>query len=479
MAGGDQKIQPTGTNLSSDVDALTKLIGLFTGQKSDVITSGGTQTQQTMLSQEALNSLMRQVMESNQGLASVSSGQKAPGLYNSSTRQLLVNDLMARTSGEVAARGAPTVTTTTPKTVSTRTPSPLGSAGGLLAGAGLLLSSPSARAMGKKGLAKLLGGDGTVGDSVTPQSLAALMTSGDQVSYDPTSIGGASPFNQMLSQAMATNYSGAGLSSLGDFSSPLAGIDWTRSSESIYDTLAGLEFGPPMDLMGGVDFVGPPSDLSSAYNFFSGETMGPPADLALSGGEFGMPGFGQIMRAASGDVKGAAGSYMVSQIPVVGPYIAAIDSLTGSNLGNFVVEAPAEIVQAGGDFLSDAGDAAKGVWESVTGGCFITTATCHNRNLPDDCFELTELRRLRDEFGIRNYPAQVKEYYVIAPKIVAAINARDDASEMWDELYNTYIVPCAILAAQRRYESAHAVYVRMVGIAKAIAGINPEGSSNE
>lgn len=465
MVAPNEKVTPTGTNLGSDVDALTKLIGLFTGQKSDVTASGGTQTQQTMLSQEALNTLMRQAMESTQGLAAVSSGQKAPGLYNSTTRQLLTNDLMARTAGEVATKGAPTVTTTTPKTQSTRVPSPLGSAGGLLAGAGLLLSSPSAKAMGKKALAKLLGGDGDVPSSITQGDISAILSRGDSgiSSMQEGLLSDMGASNEALLSAAGYGSAGAGaatgLSSLGDFSSPLAGIDWTQGTQSIYDSLAQMDWGTEA-----AQYLGA-TDGFSAYDSataFSGATDAAGAAI---------PGVGQIMRAASGDVEGAAGSYTVSQIPVVGPYIAAIDAITGAGVGNFVGEAPSEIIQAGGDFLSDVGN--------IFSDCFLTTATCRNRNLPDDCFELTALRQFRDEFVAVNHPEQVTAYYALAPKIVAGIDSREDASALWDEIYTTYIVPCAQLAAVRRYETAHSIYTRMIGVVAALAGIAPEGSSNE
>jgi hypothetical protein len=51
------------------------------------------------------------MLSSNQGLAAVSSGQKAAGGYNSTATSLLTNDLLANVAGEVAVRGAKTVNT--------------------------------------------------------------------------------------------------------------------------------------------------------------------------------------------------------------------------------------------------------------------------------------------------------------------------------------------------------------------------------
>lgn len=48
---------------------------------------------------------------------------------------------------------------------------------------------------------------------------------------------------------------------------------------------------------------------------------------------------------------------------------------------------------------SDAGKSRSSKSSSGSGkkGCFITTAACELRGLPDDCRELTTLRRFRDE----------------------------------------------------------------------------------
>lgn len=455
MAGGNQKIEKTGNKLGGDVDAITKLLGLFTGQEENTTVSGGTKTQQTMLSQEALNTLMKQVMEGNSGLAAVASSQKAPGLYNSTTRQLLTNDLLARAAGEVAVKGAPTVTSATPQVTNRVIPAAVNPKTALLGTAGLLLASP-AKAAAKKGLQKLLGGTGTeVPSAISSGDISAILSRGNS--------GIASLGNSAMADISSGNEA---LLSAAGYGSSLGGTvaDMFSSGGSIYDTMAQLDWGTEA-----AQFLG----ATEGFQAFDAAT-------AFSGADFAVPGVGQILQAASGDYEGAAGSFALSQIPGVGPFVAAADKLLlDGELSQTIGEAPAEIVQAGGDFLKDAGDAVSGIVDSIFGGCFITTATCKNRNLPDNCFELTELRRLRDEYVQPNYPEQVEDYYATAPAIVAAIEAREDAAALWDELYLKYIVPCAQLAEQRRYETAHAVYVRMVGVAKALAGINPEGTSDE
>lgn len=99
------------------IKALTELPSMVSGKSAKTVTSGGTQTTQTQMSPEAMQTLMRHAMESSSGLAAIAGGQKVPGLYNSTTRQLLVNDLLTRSAGEIAKASAPTVTTQSPRTV--------------------------------------------------------------------------------------------------------------------------------------------------------------------------------------------------------------------------------------------------------------------------------------------------------------------------------------------------------------------------
>lgn len=109
------KVQAPESPLASILSAVPNLANLFLDKNTNTTTTGNvggsTQSQQTILSPEAINALVKSIMEGSSGLASVASGQKGAGLYNSSTNQLLTNDLISRTSGEVAARSAPTVTT--------------------------------------------------------------------------------------------------------------------------------------------------------------------------------------------------------------------------------------------------------------------------------------------------------------------------------------------------------------------------------
>jgi len=76
-----------------------------------VAPSRNVETTSNNITPEGINYLIQQILESNNGLASVSSGQNVAGSYNSSTQSLMVNDLLARAAGEAATRGATTTRT--------------------------------------------------------------------------------------------------------------------------------------------------------------------------------------------------------------------------------------------------------------------------------------------------------------------------------------------------------------------------------
>lgn len=80
--------------------------------------------------------------------------------------------------------------------------------------------------------------------------------------------------------------------------------------------------------------------------------------------------------------------------------------------------------------------------------CFFTTATVGTLGLSDDCWELRSLRAFRDgplakTAGGRALAAR---YYAEAPRLVAGVNRRSDAAQVWLMAYWTHILPCAVMA---------------------------------
>lgn len=65
-------------------------------------------------------------------------------------------------------------------------------------------------------------------------------------------------------------------------------------------------------------------------------------------------------------------------------------------------------------------------------GCFLTTAACEYKGLPDDCRELQVLRGFRDTYLLASIEGQelVERYYAIAPEIAACLTP-DQAEKVW------------------------------------------------
>lgn len=96
--------------------------------------------------------------------------------------------------------------------------------------------------------------------------------------------------------------------------------------------------------------------------------------------------------------------------------------------------------------------------------CYITTAVCAGRNLPDDCYELETLRKYRDNYLAQTESGRqlVEEYYDIAPGIVMAIGMHPDAPNIYEKLYQDYLLPCIHLIEEEKNEECRELYVDMV-----------------
>lgn len=78
----------------------------------DVTTnSGSVNTSQLMLSDEAVNGMVKHVLEGSQGLAALTSGQHISGAYGTTANQMMTDDLIGRTSAATEALRAKTVQT--------------------------------------------------------------------------------------------------------------------------------------------------------------------------------------------------------------------------------------------------------------------------------------------------------------------------------------------------------------------------------
>ena len=95
-----------------------------------------------------------------------------------------------------------------------------------------------------------------------------------------------------------------------------------------------------------------------------------------------------------------------------------------------------------------------------TSGCFLTSACVQAKNLTDDCHELTILRRFRDGYmrDKSTGPADICEYYNIAPMIVEKIQQLPNALEVFEKIYNELVLPCVSMIESGKNEEAYATY---------------------
>ncbi|HYL31928.1 MAG TPA: CFI-box-CTERM domain-containing protein [Stellaceae bacterium] len=96
--------------------------------------------------------------------------------------------------------------------------------------------------------------------------------------------------------------------------------------------------------------------------------------------------------------------------------------------------------------------------------CFLTSACADFAGLPDDCFELSVLRRFRDEV-LTHMPRgkdDIALYYRVAPAIVERIGASPQRSRELARLYVLYVLPSAFAAWLGWVGVARRIYTRMM-----------------
>lgn len=98
--------------------------------------------------------------------------------------------------------------------------------------------------------------------------------------------------------------------------------------------------------------------------------------------------------------------------------------------------------------------------QSSSSGCFLTSACVSAKGLPDDCYELQALRNYRDHWLAKTEGglAAISHYYIVAPKIVAAIDKLAERHEIYEMIYNKMIKPCVEFIEQKKYQDAFELY---------------------
>jgi hypothetical protein len=96
------------------------------------------------------------------------------------------------------------------------------------------------------------------------------------------------------------------------------------------------------------------------------------------------------------------------------------------------------------------------------GGCFLTTACTQYAGLPDDCRELTTLRRFRDTYvmSLHDGAEAVTEYYRSAPILLKYIDSSDDRVSILSGIFRS-VSTVVELVESGQSEKARAIYASM------------------
>lgn len=109
-------------------------------------------------------------------------------------------------------------------------------------------------------------------------------------------------------------------------------------------------------------------------------------------------------------------------------------------------------------------------WEEIAQGfqtrkwCFITSAACRHLGKADDCRELTAFRRFRDGYlsACPDGPGLIREYYNIAPGIVAAIDLMGNPEAAYTAIWADHLTDCLQALDAGDNEGCKARYCAMV-----------------
>lgn len=101
--------------------------------------------------------------------------------------------------------------------------------------------------------------------------------------------------------------------------------------------------------------------------------------------------------------------------------------------------------------------------EETSGGCFLTTACCEYKGLPDDCRELTVMRNFRDtELKESGWGQRcIDLYYQEAPRILKQIESHPKRDELLEWLYSQ-IGQIVELVENKKGKEAVIYYLLMV-----------------
>ena len=299
---------------ASNAALLQLLAGLpktLFGSSTSRTTTGGSVTEQTMFSKEAIDSLLRGIMEGTSGgvgLAQIASGQKSPGLYNSTARGMLMNDYSTRAAGMVAEKTAPKVTSRGAQVTTDNAPGLMSKGTGLMLGAAALVGTKGGRKKLEEAydfLSKEFGG----GDAYGNMSVASDWNSGFDIASGGSlpAMSGFSGFSDFAGFSDAI--------SMGDaFGNASVFSDWTSGFDAVDAASAGF------DAFGNASTV---ADWTSGFDLADGASSG------FDMGGFGTTGLGSALR---GDYADAATEAAIAAFVPGGSFLVAADNLLGTDI---------------------------------------------------------------------------------------------------------------------------------------------------
>jgi hypothetical protein len=393
---------------------LNSVLSLFSGGSQTTTTGPSTSSTKSNLTADQLNALIADAM------APLNQASHGAGLSTYSDTNLALG--RAQVAAKIGAQTAGTTTTESGKTSTTTKAGTLtqpGAMKSILAGTGAsMLLSPVLKGVSKGvGIDKMSKG--------IEDAIASSLASGT------TNLGGG----------LAVDATGSITG--GSTAEAVSGL----SLDPELATLLGLDAGTTGAAVG----AGAAADMAAATT--AGETAGA-AGAAAAGTE-----------ALAGDaVAGEAGAALAdgavfdpTSAMVVGGALAA-DKLLGTNIAGSVGGAIEDTGNVVSDFISNPLGGGGG------GGCFLTTAAVEHQGLPDDCEELETLRKFRDHFMLQSAELrqEVYWYYKHAPAIVEKLKAMENSPEIYNEMWNTYILPAVHAVKSYKYETAYSIYKELV-----------------
>lgn len=493
--------------LEETLTGLESLSKLFAGSKGGRTTT----TTQTQMSPEAVEAMLKSLMENpNTGRAITASQQKVPGLYNTTTQQMMMNDLMARSAGQVALASSPTVQTQQAPQANTSQ----------------MLLGLAATTAGKKALGsvwKKMNADRT-------DAAAEIVEAGIPATASPSvpsSAAAAVQQPQIAPQAapqVATSAAAPQVNPITQAAAPaLAGQSITAPPELDLMLSQGIGQGPQavqgvQTFPYQVGFSETPIDITGAATGPTQMFYGGPGDpTAGSGGSAGMSDAGISLQssqqlssagvtsadmmasqtsgfeqadidswssASGATAASAAGGINWAPTPMqwgglaLGTALALKDGkLSKQEVGGIAGGYGGMKLGAslGTSIMPGVGTVVGGILGSIIGGkalskCFITTAVCELHGKPDDCHELTVLRKFRDEYMIPNYPDEITQYYTEAPAIVDTIRSLPLGNSIFESFRLVYIEPAVAAIEAGDNEKARRIYSELFHYAKHLGG---------